>query len=145
MDYIFASVMKHLMAQGLSAVVSYDIVCQWAINLWSRIQNERFPSHLQITIPTGQLRYAIPKYHFRGHKEDGHNKYSLNLMKVGRTDGEEVERNWSRNDETAASTREMGPGSREDTIEDHLDEANHDKEVTLGELLSSWLSYPSLI
>ena len=123
MDYIFIYIIKHLYFSGLPLVVSYDIACQWRINLQSRIMHENFPLHLQIQILTGEIRYAIPKYHFRAHKKLAHNQYSLNLMRgVARTDGEEVERNWSSIDDVAGSTREMGPGSREDTIEDHFDE-----------------------
>lgn len=74
------------------------------------------------------MQYAIPKYHLNGHKEDNHNQFSLNFMRgVGRMDGEEVERGWSRFDGMAASTREMGPSSREETLEDHFDFNNNDK------------------
>lgn len=133
MDYLLASVITRLNPAGLPLVLSYDIICQYMINLWRRIADVKFPSHLRVTIPSGDLRYAIPKYHFRGHKELGHNRFSLNLMKAaGRTDGEEVERNWARNNDTAASTREMGPGSREDTLEVHFDNVNREKEIGMG-------------
>ena len=68
-----------------------------------------------------------------GHKEEGHSQYSLNYMKgCARTDGEEVERGWSQLDGTAASTREMGPGSREETLEDHFQWNNEEKYINLG-------------
>ena len=117
-------------------LISYDIACQWIINLRRRVTDDKFPAHLRLELPTGpELRFAIPKYHFNAHKEKDHNKYSLNLMKgVGRTDGEEIERNWSRHDATAASTCEMGPGSRHDTLEDHFGWANYLKVVNMGAL-----------
>lgn len=121
----------HHIHQQLAKVLSYDIMCQWLRHLLERIAE--LPSHLQIELPAGQVRYAIPKYHFNGHKEDGHNQYSLNFMKgVGRTDGEEVERGWSRFDGTASSTQEMGPGSREETLDDHFEWNNRQKYITLG-------------
>lgn len=130
-DYVVASYLS-LFGRRANTVLSYDIACQWAVNLKSRIA--KFPTHLQIDLPEGEVRYAIPKYHFNAHKEKDHNKYSLNLMKgVGRTDGEEIERNWSRHDGTASSTREMGPGSREDTLESHFGYANWRKYTALGE------------
>lgn len=133
MDYIVLSTLKH--RTGVTPlVISYDIACQWSIHLQDRVN--KFPSHLQIELPTRvrDLRYAIPKYHFRAHREQGHNQYSLNLMHgVGRSCGEQIERNWPKHSETAASTREMGPGSRHDTLEDHFAYANWRVFVSLGE------------
>lgn len=130
MDYIFFSTLK-LINSRLKKVASYDISCQWIVHLFERMKS--FPPHLSIVVPPGSIRNVIPKYHFRAHKEEGHNKFSLNLVPgVGRTDGEEIERNWSRHDGTAGSTREMGPGSRHDTLEDHFGYANWQKLVKLG-------------
>ena len=129
-DFICMSALGHL-PSFLPKVISYDIMCQWLRHLLERVA--RLPSHLQIELPEGEVRYAIPKYHFNGHKEANHNQYSLNFMKgVGRTDGEEIERGWSRFDGVAASTREMGPGSREETLEDHFEFNNIEKYITLG-------------
>lgn len=115
-------------------VLSYDIACQWEVHLRERVAAPSFPLHLQIELPrTSELRFVIPKYHFWGHTGENHSKYSLNLVKwVGWTDGEEVERNWWRHDGTAASTREMGPGSRHDTLEDHFQWSNFEKIIGLG-------------
>ncbi|GJF00432.1 CxC2 domain-containing protein [Phanerochaete sordida] len=140
MDYIAISALKHFGPHG-DPMYSYDIACQWAINLRRRIAEDKFPDHLKIDLPVGRdLRFVIPKYHFWGHTGDDHNKYSLNLVPgVGRTDGEEVERNWWRHDATAASTREMGPGSRHNTLEDHFHWSNFTKLVGLGKLLGKRL------
>lgn len=43
------------------------------------------------------------------------------MKSVSRTDGKEVECGWSRLDGTAASTQEMGPGSREEILDDHFE------------------------
>ncbi|GJE99776.1 CxC2 domain-containing protein [Phanerochaete sordida] len=140
MDYIAMSALKcHGPHAGL--MFSYDIACQWEINLRRRIAEDKFPAHLKLELPVGRdLRFVIPKYHFWGHTGEDHNKYSLNLVPgVGRTDGEEVERNWWRHDATAASTREMGPGSRHDTLEDHFHWSNFTKIVSLGRLLGKRL------
>ena len=130
-DYVFSATYAHL-SQSVKKVVSYDIACQWEVNLVQRLLT--LPDHIRPEIPDGQIRYAIPKYHFSGHRGKEHNKYSFNLIPgVGRTDGEEIERNWSRHDATSGSTREMGPGSRHDTLEDHFGWANWQKLVGLGE------------
>lgn len=139
MDYIIASVLKIVGYKEQPKVASYDIMCQWAIHLLERLQN--LPPHIAVTIPEGELRYAIPKYHIRGHREADHSQYNFNLLPgVGKTEGEEVERNWSRQMGTAASTREMGPGSRHDTLEDHFNWNNEEKYIRLGESPSKMLS-----
>ncbi|KAF7799366.1 hypothetical protein EIP86_010598 [Pleurotus ostreatoroseus] len=132
MDYIVASTLSILKPEG-PQVLSYDIACQWTKYLCERLQE--FPEHLRINLPDGEVRYVIPKYHFRAHKEAGHSQYSLNLVPgVGLSDGEEIERNWPRHDGTQASIREMGPGSRHDTLEDHFGWANWTRYVTLGSM-----------
>ena len=50
----------------------------------------------------------------------------------GRTDGEEPERGWSKFDGVSTSTQEMGPGSREETLEDHFAWNNEVKYITMG-------------
>jgi hypothetical protein len=120
MDYILASCLK-TWGELPDTMVSYDIVCFWEKLFRERLKN--FPDHIKFEVPTGRngLRYAIPKYHFRAHKEEGHNKYSLHYLKgVGRVCGEQIERTWPKHSEIAGSTQEMGPGSRKDTIGDHL-------------------------
>lgn len=130
MDYVAASFLT-MFGKCPPTVISYNIACQWSIYLKLRLED--FPCHLHIDLSVGEIRYAIPKYHFNVHKEKGHNQFSLNLMEgVGRTDGEEVERNWSQHDGTAANTREMGPGFCEDTLESHFDYANWRKLTGLG-------------
>ena len=132
MDYIVCSTLA-LEPRIIRLVLSYDIVCQWAEYFLQRIAN--FPAHVRITLPDGpgDLRYAIPKYHFRAHKEEGHTQYSLHYMTgVGRVCGEQIERTWPKHSETAGSTREMGPGSRHDTLEDHFGYTNWRVVVSLG-------------
>ena len=133
MDYIVAAALK---AWGdiSSLVISYDIVCQWA--KWFLERLCQMPPHLQITLPSGpgELRYAIPKYHWRAHKEKDHHQYSLNLLPgVSRTCAETPESTWAKHEGTASSTREMGPGSRLDTLEDHFGFCNWRIVVNMGE------------
>lgn len=57
----------------------------------------------------------------------------MNLMPgIARVDGEEPERHWSRHNMVAPSTREMGPGSRQDTLEDGFGSANWNKFAGIG-------------
>lgn len=141
-DYIISSAIKILWPLVLlPLLLSYDIICQWVKNLLERFNDDDFPARLRVPIPTADVQYVIPKYHFNGHKEDNHSRYSLNFKRgVGRTDGEEIERNWFRHNSTATSTREMGPGSRHDTLDDHFGWNNHLKMIKLGKLIVAGIS-----
>jgi hypothetical protein len=57
----------------------------------------------------------------------------LQLSKnVGRMDGEAPERGWLNINPVALSTKEMGPGSRRDTLDDHFGDWNWKKSIGLG-------------
>lgn len=88
MDYITASYLI-MFGKCPLTVISYNIACQWAVYLKTHLED--FPCHLRIDLPAGEVRYAIPKYHFNVHKEKDYNKFSLNIMEgVGRTGSKEI-------------------------------------------------------
>lgn len=111
---------------------SYDIVCQWSRKLASRIK--QLPECMQLR--PKQLKsstFVIPKLHLWGHGTGCQLKYSLNLNKWSAcTDGEGIERFWSFLNPLSMSTREMGAGSRQDTIDDHVCWWNWRKIVGFG-------------
>lgn len=51
---------------------------------------------------------------------------------MGRTDGEAPERGWAAMNGLATSTKEMGPGSRRDTLDDHFGDYNWRKVISMG-------------
>ncbi|CAK5264037.1 unnamed protein product [Mycena citricolor] len=117
-------------------VVSYDIVCQWSLNIWERLK--RYKPCLQERARSGErfFLWLIPKFHLPAHIEACNVLYSFDLTPfVGRTDGEAPERGWSNTNPLAASTREMGPGSRRDHIDNHFNDWNHKKVLGMGQLL----------
>ncbi|KAJ7817065.1 hypothetical protein B0H13DRAFT_426053 [Mycena leptocephala] len=133
MDYIFfKSIARTELARFF---VSYDIACQWHLNILVRMlgyENE------EITIDgRGKfLTFLVPKFHLPAHIEACNLKYSFNLTPyVGQTDGEAPERGWSEANPLARSTKEMGPGSRRDALDDHFNDGNHKKIVGLGHTL----------
>ncbi|KAH7904785.1 hypothetical protein BJ138DRAFT_1138456 [Hygrophoropsis aurantiaca] len=131
MDYIFFSALAPLLL--LSVVISYDIACQWKVNVWERMKE--LPEELQVplSIVASTFVFGIPKFHCPAHEKNCAIPHSLNLMPgVGRTDGEGIERNWSEMNRVANSTKEMGPGSRHDTLDDHFGHHNWRKYVSLG-------------
>jgi len=77
--------------------------------------------------------FLVPKFHLNAHIKKCRLEYSFNLVPgVGRTDGEAPERGWSESNAMAASTKEMGPGSRRDTLDDHFGDRNWAKTVQMG-------------
>ncbi|KAJ7713623.1 hypothetical protein B0H16DRAFT_1341291, partial [Mycena metata] len=129
MDYIFLRSITG--TELIRFVVSYDIACQWHINIWLRMlgyKNEEIMFQ-----GTRYIVFLVPKFHLPAHIEECNLKFSFNLTKnVGQTDGEAPERGWSNANPLATSTMEMGPGSRGDTLDDHFNDWNHKKIIGLG-------------
>ncbi|TDL14398.1 hypothetical protein BD410DRAFT_734138 [Rickenella mellea] len=132
MDYIFWSTMKD--DRPHRVVISYDIACQWSVNLWSRVP--QIPGPLQVDHDSVELIDMIPNFHNPGHKTECHTTKSFHYLHgVGMTDGEAIERGWAGTNPLANSTKEMGPGARHDTLDDHWGDMNWKKIVGLGTLL----------
>ncbi|KAJ7120873.1 hypothetical protein C8R44DRAFT_623095 [Mycena epipterygia] len=130
MDYMF---FKSIAGSELVRFfVSYDIACQWHTNIWIRMGGYK---NEEITIKgAGRfMTFLVPKFHLPAHIEACNLKFSFNLTRnVGMTDGEAPERGWSDANPLARSTKEMGPGSRRDALNDHFNDWNHKKIVALG-------------
>ncbi|KAG1844094.1 hypothetical protein C8R48DRAFT_750896 [Suillus tomentosus] len=131
MDFIFFSAIIPLLL--LNIVISYDVACQWKVNLLNRMN--RLPRNMRIpdALATTMFMFGIPKFHASAHDDRCAIPHSLNLMPgVGRTDGEGIERNWAEINRVANSTKEMGPGARHDTLDDHFGHHNWRKFVGLS-------------
>lgn len=129
MDYFFASSLRHHSPDVL--VVSYDIACQWSRKLQRRIA--AYPSDLHLRQDWSDITYLVPKFHLPAHRPLCQAKYSFNYTpRVGRTEGEAPERGWADANGTASSTKEMGPGSRRDTLDDQFGDYNWRKVSAMG-------------
>lgn len=129
MDFLFFSSLRGRYLDTLN--VSYDIACQWHKNLWQRMST--MPLELHLDHLATFVRFFIPKFHLPAHILTCQTKFSFNFSKdVGRTDGEAPERGWSNINPVASSTKEMGPGSRRDMLDDHFGDWNWKKVVGLG-------------
>ncbi|KAF9458821.1 hypothetical protein BDZ94DRAFT_1172825 [Collybia nuda] len=134
MDYLFFSSLQGSKLKTL--VVSYDIACQWHKNIFTRMKS--FPSEMQLSESVKYIAFLVPKFHLPAHIEDCMLQFSFNLTKgVGRTDGEAPERGWASINPVAQSTKEMGPGSRRDTLDDHFNDWNWKKIIAFGERMLS--------
>ncbi|KAJ7633773.1 hypothetical protein DFH06DRAFT_1139696 [Mycena polygramma] len=133
MDWIFAALMRWINPR-LFKVVSYDIVCQWWKNLKGRLL--LLPALVRLEIVLAITRFVIPKMHIHSHTLACQLLFSLNfLLGVGETDGEGIERPWANIGGVSTSTREMGPGSRRDTLDCHWAFWNWCKLIGIGALL----------
>ncbi|KAG1801184.1 hypothetical protein EV424DRAFT_1474766 [Suillus variegatus] len=133
MDYLVFSALSTF--SSLKVInFSYDIACQWHKKLWGRVPS--LPVRLQPD-PVGKtFRYFVPKFHIAAHVEACQTMFSLNWSPgVGRTDGEAPERGWANINRVATSTKEMGPGARRDTLDDHFGDWNWKKIASLGRVL----------
>ncbi|KAJ7742015.1 hypothetical protein DFH07DRAFT_750627, partial [Mycena maculata] len=126
----------------IAITVSYDIVCQWRINLWKRLS--KYKHSLQEHLGQRYYVFLIPKFHLPTHIEFCNITYSFYLTPlVGCMDSEAPERSWANANPLAASTQEMGLGARQDVLDNHFNDWNHKKIVALGWLVESEASLPS--
>ncbi|KAF7376804.1 CxC2 domain-containing protein [Mycena sanguinolenta] len=111
-------------------IISYDIACQFAINFWSCMT--QLLAHMQLTIEQKNVWWKVPNFHLPDHKPKCHSPYSFHWMwGAGMSHGEGIEQNWSFSNGTAASTRLMGPGSRQATLEDIFGFHNYNRTLAM--------------
>lgn len=120
--------------------VSYDIACQWYKKFFIRALN--LPDTVRPELLRSMWQFVVPKLHIRGHIRFCQMNFSFHLLLgVGNTDGEGIERHWASLGPVGTSTREMGPGNRRDTLDDHLGAWNWYKTITMGMFWSALPRY----
>lgn len=145
MDYVFGCALGFL--RCASVAVSYDIACQWSVNLGRRLA--RVPDGRGLSTGAAKftawmsegpassmwskVKYAVPKFHLYAHKMACQVKWSfLWLVGAAATDGEGCERIWSGANPAASSLRVMGPGGMQDTMDDMCGAWNWQKTCGIG-------------
>ncbi|KAJ7116241.1 hypothetical protein C8R43DRAFT_1137919 [Mycena crocata] len=132
MDYIVMSSLRGFNLTHLT--LSYDIACQWKKGLPDRMQ--KLPSEIQLIMQGIELQCGLPVWHASSHEESCRNNNSLSfLVGVGKTDGEGVERFWSKVNQVSYFTKNASLGSRADALEDSIDSNNYLKNIGQGESL----------
>jgi hypothetical protein len=136
MDYIFFTTLRHYENALRKIFASYDIACQWWRKLWERMLMFPHEFHVDSSV---KFKFLVPKFHLPAHCPSCHTSYSFNFTPhVGQTDGEAPERGWSNTNSLGSNTKEMGPGSCRDTLDDHFGDINWKKTCRLGQLLPSF-------
>ncbi|KAL0572890.1 hypothetical protein V5O48_009059 [Marasmius crinis-equi] len=134
-DIIFAFALRRYIEWLLALIVAYDIMCQWFVNLFARMDNWdpalRIPQGLYMTP-------VIPKFHHQAHEEnDEHDQLDCKLAEgLADCDCECCERCWAALNAAAPSTKPMGPGSRILVLNDHFGHYNWGKYSGHGNILS---------
>ena len=119
-DYAFTSSIQQDIKNGIHRLlVTYDIGCQWGINLHRCLSTYLPPLDLNLkSLPS--FRVGIPKLHLVGHGASCQVPYNLALMDgVGLTHGEGVETVWSHSASLATWSRENGPAAHHQILDDH--------------------------
>jgi hypothetical protein len=127
MDWIVFSAIMGLMMLFLT--ISYDIACQWKVNVPERMA--RLPSEMHIDLSKVQVQFGLPVWHAGSHDCREDNSLSFKPG-VGKTDGEGIERTWAVLNPAALATKEMGLGNRADVLDDRIDNHNFLKNLTQG-------------
>ncbi|KAJ7574082.1 hypothetical protein C8J56DRAFT_1126634 [Mycena floridula] len=128
MDYIFFS---SILGCALALVfLTYDIACQYGINLEKR--NALLPLKLHHDFEKTEIKTALPVWHGDVHILDCRSKNLVQYQDgAGKLDGEAPECFWSKTNGISYAMKEMGEGTRNDAIEDRLGCHNHRKNVNL--------------
>ncbi|KAL0571368.1 hypothetical protein V5O48_010593 [Marasmius crinis-equi] len=133
-DYAILASQRHS-HPGLMRVLSYDICCQYHKKFFARLEDD-MPESVKLPLDKDLWRFVVPKLHIQGHGKPCQERFALHFLPgAGQTDGEGIERRWASLGPIATSSKEMAPGHRRETIDDHMGASNWMKLVGLGALL----------
>ncbi|KAI0693244.1 hypothetical protein C8T65DRAFT_711224 [Cerioporus squamosus] len=124
-DYLLNSSLSHNAPTQVS--VSYDIACSYSVRVvtrWTKYGYDTFSNRV--------IMWSIPMFHLNAHRERCRSVFSPYLLPhSGRLNGEGVERRWAMANGYAPSTKEMGPGSCSDLLDDVFGDQNWAKVTRL--------------
>jgi len=117
MDWIFASGVAHFGAL-MNIIISYDIACQWFVNLAKRMSE--WPASQRLPNVTA-LTPLVPAFHLPAHKDENHEEFDTRLCEgLGMLDLEAIERLWAAIGMLGLATRTMAPASRQLVLDDNF-------------------------
>ena len=136
-DYVVVRSTSHY--PETKKVASYDIMCQWGLNLRNRLED--FPSPNAEHLDDQIVSRLVPKFHLAAHKESCRVNFSLNYEPgVGRSDMEGPERTWF-GLQGGGTTKDQGPGYWSDSMDDKFGHWNWTKLIRLGTTYSFSFSW----
>ncbi|KAG2114595.1 uncharacterized protein F5147DRAFT_769903 [Suillus discolor] len=139
MDYSICNALKYPSEDIDSALIIYDVACQWSIHFDERV-NQSY--HLSLP-PSIKILPAIGKFHLSAHKLLCFPRFSLDFIKgAGHIDGEILETLWAPFNKISPTARSMTLSHRQEVLDDHMRDSNWKKLVRIGKspLLTSEMS-----
>ncbi|KAJ6513753.1 hypothetical protein C8R47DRAFT_1286610 [Mycena vitilis] len=110
---------------SVDRVLSYDIACQYHVNIKKRFENESLKDLLPLV---SSMRWAVPALHVRGHQSSCIYAYSAAYMEAtGHFHGETAEQYWPELNQIGPLVRQMNNGHRQDTVILHHGDWNFKK------------------
>ncbi|KAJ7069033.1 hypothetical protein B0H15DRAFT_925884 [Mycena belliarum] len=131
------NVILQLEVEDIDKVTTYDIACEYFINLESRFQ-EHFPD---LVHDVRKIRWGVPSLHVQGHQDSCNYLFGTAYMEcVGHFHGETAEHYWPEANQLGPHVRQMNNGHRQDTMIMHHGDWNHKKIMKLAATLSNDLA-----
>ncbi|KAJ7710855.1 hypothetical protein B0H17DRAFT_912589, partial [Mycena rosella] len=110
--------------EKVDQVLSYDVICQYGVNIVERFENNEDRKHLAHIVR--QMRFAVPALHVQGHQEGCIYAYSTAYMlATAQFHGETAEVYWPELNQVSPQTRQMNPGHRHDVLINHHGDWNY--------------------
>jgi post-segregation antitoxin (ccd killing protein) len=129
MDYSLCKALSYNMSEIPTALVMYDIMCQYGVHLQKRVHQSP-----EISIPSSlELRTGIGLFHIHGHQDDCLPRFSPSYIPGAKqVDGEVIETLWAPLNDISRSLRGMSLFHRQEALDAHMNHSNWKKMVRIG-------------
>ena len=129
-DFSLSEALKYNMEGIKQALLSYDLMCQF----WKNVE-KRFEGNPYLKFPQAvEIFRAIGLFHVHGHVDHCYPRYAPTFIPgAGMVDGEVLETLWAALNKISDSTRSQSTAHRRETLDDHMNDSNWKKLVSLGE------------
>lgn len=127
-DYSTSCLIEGLSAETHKILIAYDIMCEYIVNLKTRLAEGPYLTNRAIDIEA-----AVGKFHLGAHIRECFAKFSPNfIMGAGQLDGEILETLWATLEKLASNTRSMSPAHRQEVLDLLMNDMNWKKIIQLG-------------
>src|ERR1700720_1149530 len=127
-DYAICQALKRFPGR-VTALIIYDICCQWSIHFRNRVSQSEFLELLESL----EIILVVGKWHLAAHIAECFAKFSLNFIEgSGQVDGEIMETLWSGLDQVAGLTQGMSVAHRQEVLDDYMNDSNWQKMIRIG-------------
>jgi len=128
-DYALCEALKTMaVGDGDKVMVIYDVMCQYHVHLWKRIDQNPFLSFPEKV----QLLMAIGLFHVHGHEDSCLFHFATSFIPgAGMVDGEILESLWAQLNDISRSTRTSTLAHRTEVLDDHMNYNNWNKIINI--------------